>query len=140
MSKSVNDFFRDHSDKFLEMALKTDKFERIEHPDGYGKHGRKCGDALEIFLTARNGEIESASFYTEGCIYTSACANALVRMIEGKPTRDAWMVGARDLIDFLETLPERESHCAELAVSALRAALLDLSRTEKQPWIKLYRK
>lgn len=140
MDQKTIDFFRDHSVNFLEMALKSDKVEKIEHPDGYGKYSRECGDTLEIFLTARNGDIRSASFYTEGCIYTIACANAMIRMIEGRPVKEAWTVNPQHLVDFLETLPEKERHCAELAVKALKAALFDLKETERQPWIKFYRK
>lgn len=140
MDERVVAFFRNHSDNFIEMALQNDKAERVMHPDGYGKYSRECGDTLEIFLTARNGNIQCASFYTEGCIYTVACANALVHMIEGKPTSEAWTVTPRHLVDFLQTLPEKEIHCAELAIKTLRIALLDLKETERQPWIKCYRK
>ncbi len=140
MDQNAVEFFRDHSANFLEMALKNDKFEKIEHPDGYGKYTRDCGDTLEIFLLARNGDIRSASFYTEGCIYTVACANAMIGMIEGKSVTNAWTITPRHLVAFLETLPQKERHCAELAVKALKAALLDLKETERQPWIKFYRK
>ncbi len=140
MDQNAIEFFRDHSENFLEMALKTDKFEKVERPDGYGKYSRECGDTLEIFLLARNGDIRSASFYTEGCIYTVACANAMIGMIEGKTVTNAWTITPQHLVDFLETLPQKERHCAELAVKALKAALLDLKETERQPWVKFYRK
>ncbi len=139
MDQSQLDFWRQHSTNFLEMAFSNDKFERIQHPDGYGKCGRECGDTLEIFLTARNGHIHSASFYTEGCIYTAACANTVIRMITGKPHEDAWEITVQNVVDFLETLPKKERHCAELAVKALRLALVDLKQTERQPWTKYYR-
>ncbi|MEM5788319.1 MAG: iron-sulfur cluster assembly scaffold protein [Syntrophobacteraceae bacterium] len=139
MDEKIVDFFREHSNNFLEMALQTGKLERIMHPDGYGMFKRECGDSLEIFLSARNGSIQTASFYTEGCIYTVACANTLVRMIEGKSTEYAWTVTPRHLADYLETLPEKEHHCAELAIKALRLALLNLKETERQPWVKFYR-
>ena len=104
------------------------------------KSSRECGDALEIFLTLRDGLINSVSFHTEGCIYTVACANAVVRMVEGKPAQDAWAITPRQIMDFLETMPKKEYHCAELAVQALRFALTDLNQTIRQPWVKLYRK
>lgn len=140
MDEKVIEFFRRHSDNFIEMALQNDRMERVTHPDGYGKYARECGDTLEIFLTMRDSSIQSASFYTEGCIYTVACANALVRMIEGKPIMDAWSITARHLVDFLQTLPEKEFHCAELAIKTLRLALIDLKEIQRQPWVKFYRK
>jgi NifU-like protein involved in Fe-S cluster formation len=89
---------------------------------------------------SRNGRIISASFYTDGCIYTIACANALAGMIEGKPIAEARAISARQIADFLESLPKAEMHCAQLAVQTLHAALLDLRETERQPWTKFYRK
>jgi nitrogen fixation NifU-like protein len=139
MDQNAMEFWQDHSVNFLEMALREDKREKIEHPDGYGQSSRECGDSLEIFLTARDGHIKSAVFYTDGCIYTVACANTIVHMVEGKTAQEAWAVSARHIVDFLETLPKAERHCAELAVRALRNALLDLKQTERQPWTKLYR-
>ncbi|MHC1726610.1 MAG: iron-sulfur cluster assembly scaffold protein [Syntrophobacteraceae bacterium] len=140
MDEKALEFWRQHSVNFLEMALKAEKRERIEHPDGYGKSSRECGDAVEIFLVKRNGNISSASFYTEGCIFTVACANTIVRMVEGKSPEEAWAISPHDVVDFLETLPKTERHCAELTVQALRLALLDLKETERQPWVKFYRK
>ena len=140
MDEKALEFWRNHSVNFLEMALRNDKRERILHPDGFGQCSRECGDTLEIFLTARNGDVRSATFHTDGCIYTVACANAIVRMIEGKTTEQAWAISPQDIVDFLETLPKGERHCAELAVRTLHVALLDLKQTERQPWTKFYRK
>ncbi|MCE5336402.1 MAG: iron-sulfur cluster assembly scaffold protein [Desulfobacteraceae bacterium] len=140
MDEKVLEFWRQHSLTFLEMALGADKRERLANPDGYGKAGRECGDTLEMFLLARNGTIRSASFHTDGCIYTAACANSAIRMIEGKSQQEAWEITPERIADFLETLPESEFHCAELAVRALQLALKDLRETERQPWLKFYRK
>jgi nitrogen fixation NifU-like protein len=140
MDKKVLAFRRQHSVNFLSMALETGRRERIKHPDGYGKCSRECGDTLEIYLMSRNAQIGLASFYTDGCIFTIACANTLVRMIEGKPIEEARAISPRQIADFLESLPKAEMHCAELAVQTLHAALLDLRETERQPWTKFYRK
>jgi len=140
MEQQALNFWRQHSVNFLTMALETGRCAKIQHPDGYGKRSRECGDTLEMFLLARNSRIDSAYFYTEGCVFTIACANTLVRMIEGKPADEAWHISPQHISDYLETLPRAETHCAELAVQALRAALLDLKETERQPWTKFYRK
>jgi nitrogen fixation protein NifU and related proteins len=132
--------FRQHSDNFLNMAFQQDRLERLQHPDGYGRDSRECGDTLEIFLMASEGGIRRASFYSEGCIYTMACANTLVHMIEGKSVPEAMAVSPRHIVEFLQTLPETEIHCAELAVRALQIALLDLEQTALRPWAKYYRK
>jgi nitrogen fixation NifU-like protein len=42
-------------------------------------------------------------------------------------------------MEYLETLPRHESHCAELASEALQMAITDARQTSRQPWRKLYR-
>ncbi len=139
MDQDYLSFWEHHSVNFLTMAFETNRSGRIENPDGYGKCSRECGDTLEIFLNSHDGLISSAYFDTEGCLYTVACANTVVSMVEGKPVEEAWHILPRHIFDYLETLPEAEMHCAELAVQALHAALLDLSKTERQPWVQFCR-
>lgn len=138
MEESTLSFWQQHSLKFLEMVFQIEKRESLMHPDGYGTATRECGDTIEIFLIVRNGLIRSASFQTNGCIYSIACANTAVRLVEGNSVEKAWEVSSGGIIDYLETLPPAESHCAHLAVRALRAALSDIKETERQPWKKFY--
>jgi nitrogen fixation NifU-like protein len=125
MGDSGLEFWNRHSLRFLEMAFQVDRQESLERPDGYGKKIRECGDTVEIFLIIHNGRIQNASFQTEGCLYSVACANAVVHMVEGKTIEEAHGIDPEDVVGFLETLPENELHCAELAIEALRAALSD---------------
>lgn len=134
------DFWQDHSAHYLEMAYRTDKRERIETPDGYGKRTGLCGDTVEMFLTVRGDRIRSASFDVEGCLNTIACANTVVLMIEGKTTSQAWEISTENIVDYLATLPSKQAHCAELAVGALYLALSDWETMKKHPWKKVYRR
>ena len=139
MDQQASKLQQRHSANFTAMALENGRFRRMQHPDGYAKCSRDCGDTLEIYLMSRNGKIRSASFYTEGCLYTIVCANAVLNMAEGKSIAQARAISPRQVCDFLETLPKTERHCAELAVRTLRSALTDLVKTSSQPWKKLYR-
>jgi nitrogen fixation NifU-like protein len=133
------DFWQNHSLRFLEMVFQTDKRETLRNPDGYGRSSRsECGDMIEIFLTMRNGRIASASFETNGCIYTLASANAIVHIAEGKSLEEAWEIGPEDVMDYLETLPRAEKHCAQLAVRTLQNALINARENRRHPWKKLY--
>ena len=138
--KNGDDFWRNHSLKYLEMAFRTDKREVIEKPDAYGKRTGVCGDTIEMFLTVNNDRIESLSFNTNGCLNTNACANAVVCMAEGKNIDQAWGITAEDVVDFLETLPVEAKHCAELAVGALYLTLSNYQMIKRDPWKKLYKK
>ena len=134
------DFWQDHSRNYLEMAYQMDKRERLQDPAGYGKRTGVCGDTIEMFLMVEKGLIRTASFDTDGCLNTHACANTVVKMIEGKTIAAAWRTTVEDVIDFLGTLPPAEIHCAELAVGALYLALTDQQKMKQAPWKKIYKK
>ena len=132
------DFWQDHSRNYLEMAFRTDRRERIEHPDGYGKRTGDCGDTVEMYLTVRNGRIESVCFEADGCLNTNACANAVAELAEGRKVEDAWEITSEDVVSFLETLPPEDTHCAELAVGVFYLALTNYQEMRRHPWKKIY--
>lgn len=138
MEEKRFDFWQDHSQQFLEMAFMTERREVVERPDGYGKNSSDCGDTVEIYIMVRNGVIIHASFSSNGCINTSACANTVLHLAEGTSIKEAWKISPKDVIDYLETLPMREHHCAELAIGALRHALSNYQENKREPWRKLY--
>lgn len=128
MDQSTFDFWMHHSVNFLEMAFQMDRRETLEHPDGYGTKTRECGDTVEIFLIVRDGKIQSAAFETNGCLYSVACANAITVMVEGRTLAEALEITPQTVVDFLETLPEDERHCADLAAEALHLAVKDVEK------------
>jgi nitrogen fixation NifU-like protein len=140
MTEKKFDFWRDHSLHFLEMAFRYDKRERLQDPDGYGKRTGECGDTVEMFLSMKSGRIQSVSFDTHGCINTSACANTVAHLSEGKTIEEAWLITPEDIIKFLETLPKDNHHCAELAVGAFYLALANYREHQRDSWKKPYQK
>jgi len=137
-AKAVN-FWQDHSTRYLEMAFRSDRWETVPHADGRGKRTGKCGDTVEIYLCVRDGFIQSVAFQTDGCLNTTACANSVAELVEGKNILAAWDVMPQDVIDFLQTLPPDHYHCAELAVGALYRALANYNELQRKPWKKFYR-
>ncbi len=121
-----SDFLKHHSLNYIEMALRTDKIERITNPDGYGKRIGDCGDTVEFFLTSCKDALESVSFCTRGCLNTIACCNTVANFAQGKTIDKAWEIHPEQVINFLQTLPGDHLHCAELAVGAFYLALNDL--------------
>lgn len=140
MDQNTLEFWESHSIKFLEMALSTDRRGTLENADGYGKADRECGDAIETYLLIRDGRIRSAYFMTDGCLYSVVCANAAVHLAEGKTVDEAMEISPDVIMEYVETLPEAEEHCAELASRSLRQALADAREVERNPWKKFYRK
>ena len=138
MKQETSDFWQDHSLRYLEMAFRTDKRQRLEKPDGYGKRTGICGDTVEFFLLIQDKNIQSICFYATGCINTNACCNAVTLLVEGKSLSQAWEVTADTVVNYLETLPQDHFHCAELAVGALYLALSNYQDLQRSPWKKIY--
>ena len=80
----MSDFWDKHSDRYLEMAFRTDRCEIVSQPDGYGKNTGECGDTIEMFLTLDTDRIKWVAFDTDGCINTRACANTVAEMVGEK--------------------------------------------------------
>jgi len=129
-----------HSQHYLQMVLFADKHKIMENPDGYGRRTGACGDTVEMFIRVRNKRIRSVSFISDGCINTFACANTVSLMVEGKSIDEAWAIEPEKIVDYLETLPEENVHCAELATGALYLALINYRELQHSPWRKLYAK
>jgi len=138
MTDKAFNFWQDHSDRNLEMAFRADRRGSIDHPDGHGRHTGECGDTVEFFLSVRNGCIKSVMFQLDGCLNTSACANTVAHLAEGRPVAEAWEIRTETVIEALQTLPPDHYHCAELAVGAFYRALADYNELQRRPWKKNY--
>lgn len=138
METETFNFWQDHSTRYLEMAFRTDRRERLKHADAYGKRTGDCGDTVEFFLMVDRGIIQSVTFDTDGCINTNACANTVALYAEGRRIEKAWEIMPEDIVAYLQTLPQEQHHCAELAVGALYLALSNYRETLRDPWKKVY--
>ncbi|MBA3011963.1 MAG: iron-sulfur cluster assembly scaffold protein [Proteobacteria bacterium] len=117
------DFWNDHSLEFLEMAMKRDFQESVQASDGYGKSARDCGDVVEFYLMKKNGRLSTISYDIQGCLFSHACANTIIKLALNASVEQARTIRAQDIVDYLKTLPEKETHCAAHALAAFNAAL-----------------
>ena len=92
-----------------------------------------AGIRLKCFCVFKSGRIQTVSFDTDGCINTNACANTVSHLSEGKAIEEAWDITPEDVIEFLETLPKENYHCAELAVGAFYLALANYQELIETP-------
>lgn len=140
MSDDSPPTFPQHSPQFQEMAARTDRYGAMERADGHGQASSLCGDKIEFFLRLRGEQLQLVTFQVLGCIHMVVCGNTVTHLVEGKTIAEAWQLKARDIIDYLQTLAEEQHHCADLAASALFAALIDCQRLEREQWKKMYRR
>ena len=91
MHQDQTDFLNTHSLKFIEMALSTDRIERLADPDGYGKRTGGCGDTAEFFLICKDNILESVSFDVHGRILSriDGCQMPSIRNTKGLKERTA---------------------------------------------------
>lgn len=107
----------------------------IADPDGLGEHGSiACGDALRFtFRVDRHptdpalDRIVQARYLTFGCTSAIAASEALCALIEqGEYTPiTALKITNRDIVEFLEGLPEQKIHCSVMGAEALEAAVFN---------------
>lgn len=107
----------------------------IEDPDGLGEHGSiACGDALRFtFRVKRHPSdptqdiITEAKYLTFGCTSAIASSEALCTIIEQKEYTplEALKISNKDIVDFLEGLPNQKIHCSVMGAEALEAAVFN---------------
>jgi nitrogen fixation NifU-like protein len=139
MSEPNNDFWQSHSMTFLECAFRADRNEVIHRPDAHGKKTGDCGDTVEFFIILSKNRFQAISYAVNGCMYTNACANAVIDLARNLTIDEAWELTPEMVAGYLETLPEDHFHCAELAVGALYLTLADAKRKMKNSWKNAYR-
>ena len=138
MTERRFDFWHDHSLNYLQMAFGHSRNAILQNPDGSGKRTGECGDSVEMFLDVKDGCIQSVAYITNGCLNTNACANTVAHLAEGKTVDEGWEIAPDHVIEFLETLPEDNYHCAELAVGAFYKALANYQELQRYSWKKPY--
>lgn len=131
--KEPFNFWKDHSNQFLEMALGASKRGRLEKADGYGLKKGDCGDSVEFFLEVKHNRITSVVYDLNGCLHTNACANTITVLAEHKTVEEAWGITPEQIAEYLATLPQDHFHCAELAAGAFYLALADYQKTAGFP-------
>jgi len=105
----------------------------IENPDGIGEHGSiACGDSMRFTFRVRRHPadpaediITEAKYLTFGCTSAIASSEALCEIIErGNYTPlTALKIQNRDIVDYLQGLPEQKIHCSVMGAEALESAV-----------------
>jgi len=113
------------SDTVIELIRSKENVGVLDNPDAQGFFLGRCGDRMQIDLRIVSGRIKDARFIADGCGATQACGSMITRMAGAKTLDQAEKITPDDLLTALGGLPDDHLHCAELAVMALREALVD---------------
>jgi len=96
---------------------------RMEKPTAHACVTGSCGDTMEIFLRLEQGVVKEASYTTDGCGCSAACASVACEVALGKPPEEIAKVTGETILEILSGLPEDDIHCAFLAAETLQIAL-----------------
>ena len=107
----------------------------IEDPDGVGEHGSlACGDSMRFTFRVKRDKdeptkdiITEAKYLTFGCTSAIAASEALCSMIEEREYTpiEALKIQNKDIVDFLDGLPEQKIHCSVMGAEALESAVFN---------------
>jgi nitrogen fixation NifU-like protein len=129
-----------YSETTIDHVLRPRNAGSLSDADGYATVNTPDGESLEIWLRVRDGRVSEATFWTDGCAATIACGSMATELAAGKTIAQAASISARDIVGALDNLPAGNFHCAELAASALKAAVRDYLSVQREPWKKAYRR
>ncbi len=112
-----------YSKKVINEFHNPTNFGFLKNPDAKASIKGPCGDTMKIELKIKEGKIEDARFWTDGCGATIACGNMLTKMIKNLSLNEVKKITNIDLLKALDDLPEEHKHCAILSINTLNKAL-----------------
>ena len=129
-----------YSRTVIDHATKPRNVGMIPDADGLARITGPCGDTMHIWLRVRDGVIQRATFWTDGCGTTIAAGSMVTDMVTGKRMEQALGIAQEDVLEALGGLPEDSVHCALLASTTLKAACRDYLSLRNEPWKRAYRR
>jgi nitrogen fixation protein NifU and related proteins len=129
-----------YSETVIDHAMNPRNLGDMEDADGFARVTGPCGDTMEIWLRAKNGNLIDVTFLTDGCGTSLASGSMVTEMSKGKDITDALKINQQDVLRALGGLPEESQHCALLAADTLKEAIRNYRAMTKETWKKAYRK
>lgn len=94
--------------------------------DGRGTVGSiQCGDEMLVLIKVEDGRISDCRWRTYGCASAIASTSALSEMVKGMTLESAASITPKQILNYLQGLPDSKVHCSVLGDKALRAAIDD---------------
>lgn len=120
-----------YSDKAISFILEKTNIGEIKDASISAKDQGTCGDIMILYLDIEDQLIKDAKYDYIGCAGLQAAASALTEMIIGKNISEVEKVESKDILNYLNGLPQQKHECALLASNTLKKALKNY-REKKQ--------
>jgi nitrogen fixation protein NifU and related proteins len=108
----------------------------MDEPDAVAIAKGNCGDSMKISLKFRRGKVVDASYWTDGCKFSSECGAAATRLALGKTPEEIADIDYIAVKEAVGGIPEEDLHCATLAAGTLQESVriycLDLHKSQSQ--------
>jgi nitrogen fixation NifU-like protein len=122
-----------YSEKVMDHFSNPRNVGEIEDASGVGTEGNPvCGDLMTIYIKVEDDIITDIKFKTFGCGAAIATSSMITEMAMGKTIEEALKISRNDVADELEGLPPVKMHCSNLAADALKAAIEDYKKKQKE--------
>jgi nitrogen fixation protein NifU and related proteins len=96
---------------------------RMADADTFARIRGKCGDTMEIYLKFKDGVVEKASYFTDGCGSSAICGSFAAELAIGRNPDQICRIGGEEVLARIGVFPQEEEHCARLAAETLHEAL-----------------
>ena len=84
-----------------------------------------CGDTVKLCLKMDGDNVlEDARFQYLGYPASAACGSVLTQIVRDKTLQEAKEVTEKVVLTELDSLPDDECHCAELAITTLHKTIM----------------
>ena len=126
----------------IDMAYSDKVIDHYENPRNVGKcdidenvgtgmvGAPACGDVMRLQIKVEEGIIKDACFKTYGCGSAIASSSLVTEWIKGKTLDQAGKISNSAIAEEL-ALPPVKIHCSILAEDAVKAAIADYKKKEK---------
>lgn len=129
-----------YSETVIDHAMNPRNLGDMEDADGFARVTGPCGDTMEMWLRAKNGNLTDVTFLTDGCGTSIASGSMVTEMARGGEITESQKISQQDVLNALGGLPEESQHCALLAADTLKEAIRNYLTMKKETWKKAYRK
>ena len=93
---------------------------------------------MEIYLKFRDGVVQKATYFTDGCGSSALCGSFAAELAMGRNPDEVCRITGADVLKELGTSPKDEEHCAALAAETDEEARY-LFTTQQQAFVNLRR-
>jgi nitrogen fixation NifU-like protein len=111
------------SEKAVSILEKKINMGTMNQPSITEQHQGSCGDILFLSLKIEENLIKDAMFEYIGCAGLQSCASALTELTKNKTLEEAEQIDIKEIIEYLNGIPEQKHECAEIARDTLYKAI-----------------